>query len=670
MHVKAETCGMMIDDQPDIFITLLGEPCVRLNGAVLQLPASRKTRALLVFLAMEPRPHSREALCDLLWSSTDDPRAGLRWSLTKIRALLGDNLETDRRHVGLRRDTVTTDLAQLRAAMDAPAGDTSPRLELFESALGNGYLPGIDCRESAAFELWLESQRASLRNLHEKVLRRLCEATSEDAAASIGYARKRVAINHVDVEACLALIAMLLKHQGRNSARQCFEQCRERLQQAHIDDTSLMQGWRKASQQLSAGAARHDQQQASENDFLIQPAPQLPEKPSLAVLGFRDVALGNNSLVATGLTADLITRLSRVGGLFVIARASSAKFSELDYSFQEIGRLLGVRYLIHGSSQQHNARLRVNVELIEATQAKVVWAESFQHSMDDIFLLQDELADAIVSAVEPEIERAEYERARLKPPESLDAWENYHMALQHSFRFTARDTEIAASFLRRALRQDPQFSRAHAAQSLTHFSRAFLNTADNIDTEIELALASAERSVCLEARDAMGHWSLGRAQFLSRQHDLAITSLDRALQANHNYAQGHYAKGFVGSHSGLYDTSIPALETAERLSPFDPLLFAMKSSRAVSLVAQGHYQQAAAWAVRATLEPNAHFHIYAIAAACLALAGRHEDARQHLATTLARHPGYSREVFFRSFPNKNADQEKTFSDALLSAGLD
>jgi TolB-like protein/DNA-binding SARP family transcriptional activator len=660
---------MMIDGRPDIDITLLGEPCVRMNGAVLPLPASRKTRALLVFLAMEPRAHSREALCDLLWCSNDDPRAGLRWSLTKLRPLLGDSLVADRRHVTLRLDAVATDLAQLRAALDMPLTTTSPRLEQFEAALHTGYLPGIDCRESASFELWLESQRASLRKLHEKVLWRLCESTSGDAAKSIGYARKRVAINHVDVEACLALIAMLLKYEGRNSARQCFEHCRERLQRAHIDDSLLMRGWRTASQSPPVRAASSGYEQGNEKRLHIQSAPQLPEKPSLAVLGFGDVARGNNSLVATGLTADLITRLSRVGGLFVIALASAAKFSELDYSFPEIGRLLGVRYLIHGSSQQHNARLRVNVELIEAKQAKVVWAESFNRSMDDIFLLQDELADAIVSAVEPEIERAEYERARIKPPENLDAWENYHMALQHSFRFTARDTEVAANYLRRALRQDPHFSRAHAMQSLTHFSRAFLNNADNVDAEVQFALASAERSVCLEARDAMGHWSLGRAQFLSCQHDLAISSLDRALQANHNYALGHYAKGFVGSHSGLFDTAIPSLERAERLSPFDPLLFAMKSSRAVSLVAQGDYQQAAAWAVRATLEPNAHFHIHAIAAACLQLAGRHEDAKLALASTLARHPGYSRKIFFRSFPNKNADQERVFSDALLSAGL-
>ncbi len=659
----------MSDGQPDIWIGLLDEVCVKVDGVALPLPPSRKTRALLALLVIESRPQRREALCEMLWSTNDDPRAGLRWSLTKLRGLVGDLLVADRRAVSLRLDHAKTDFHQLHAALEATVDPDLRQLREFESALRNGYLNNLDCTESPGFELWLDSQRFSLRRLHDALLQKLCVAAAAEPSRAIDYARKRVAINPINIDANLALLELLLTYEGMSGARTCFEQCRQRLRRSRVDESLLLQGWRELAGISPARLAFEPLTQEREHAHHEAAAePQLPQKPSLAVLGFRDVVAGD-SAITTGLTADLITRLSRLGSLFVIARASSTRFDSLAYTFPQIGRMLGVRYLVQGTTQQHNARLRINVELVDAQHSCIIWAESFERSLGDVFLMQDEVANAIVSAVGPEIERAEYERARPKPPENLDAWENYHMALWHSFRFTGRDTEIAAVYLGKALLQDPLFSRAHAAQSLTHYTRAFLDSCDDVDKEIQLALDSAQQSVSLDCRDAMAHWSLGRAQFLARQHDMAMLSLDRALQVNPNYAQGYYAKGFVGSHSGLLDTAMPCLESAERLSPFDPLLFAMKSSRAVNLVARGDYEDAVEWAVRATLEPNAHFHIYAIAAACLQLVGQHADAQQYIEATLRRHPGYSQKIFFRSFPYRDAVHQKVVADALANAGL-
>ena len=393
----------------------------------------------------------------------------------------------------------------------------------------------------------------------------------------------------------------------------------------------------------------------------------LPQKPSVAVLGFEDI--GEPSVISVGLAADLISRLSRLAGLFVIARASSTRFSSETSSHAEIGRSLGVRYLVHGIVQQAGGRLRLQVELIEAESGQQLWSESYDRPLDDLFSLQDELAGAIVSAMEPELERAEYQRAVLKPPESMDAWENFHMALWHSYRFTAEDSEQARGFLERALAQDPKFSRAHAAMSLVHFSRAFLNASDDIDDDIARALASAEISVGLDDRDAMGHWSLGRAQLLCREHDMAMESLDRALLANPNYAQGHYAKGYVGFHAGRDVSIVQELDMARRLSPFDPMMFAISSARALTMAVSGQQQEAARWAVRGTLQPNAHFHIFAIAAICLELAGRHEEGLAQLARASERHPGYTRAIFFRSFPHKDEARRRILEEALIRLGM-
>jgi TolB-like protein len=334
----------------------------------------------------------------------------------------------------------------------------------------------------------------------------------------------------------------------------------------------------------------------------------LPSRPSLAVLTFQDIGKNPHGILAEGLTSDLISRLSRLGGIFVIARASSSRFSPLQFPVADIGQHLGVRYLVHGTTQSYNGRIKINVVLLEAATSREIGSEYFESPLDDLFLIQDEIANTVTSSIEPEIERAEFERA-------------------------------------------------------------FLNTTPDPSRNIELALEYAQHSLHLDSRDAMGHWSLGRALFLDNQHDLGLASVDRSVQANANYAQGHYARGFIGIHCGQPVDAAPNLATAQRLSPFDPLLFAMKSSQALSFMMQGEYELAASWGVSATIEPNAHYHIYAVAGACLQLAGRHSEAKRNIEIACKRHEGYSRKKFFESFPYKMRSHHQIISKALADAGL-
>jgi len=328
-----------------------------------------------------------------------------------------------------------------------------------------------------------------------------------------------------------------------------------------------------------------------------------------------------------------------------------------------------LKYLIYGAVQQHDRQLRITVNLTEAETATIIWSETYDRILDDVFAVQDEIVNAIIAALLPEIERAEMDRARLLPTENLDAWECYHRAMWHNFRFTAVDSEQAKAFLQRALQLDPEFARAHAALSFNHFLHAFLNTNAGVGRDPEMALAHAQASVRLDPRDGMSHWVHGRALFLAEEHGQAMDALDRALLANPNYAQGRYARGFVGVHAGLAEQALPDLDAARRLSPFDPMLFAMKSSRAVSLAIQGDLGTASRWAVEATREPNAHFHIHAIAAACLALIEDTIGARKSVTTVSVMHPGYSVAVFERSFPHQIPEHRQLFRDALLRAGL-
>jgi tetratricopeptide (TPR) repeat protein len=239
----------------------------------------------------------------------------------------------------------------------------------------------------------------------------------------------------------------------------------------------------------------------------------------------------------------------------------------------------------------------------------------------------------------------------------------------HCFHFTAQHTEQAHALLLRALALDASFARAHTGLSFTHYSRAFLDAVAVPGAEIEFALEHGLQSIELDPRDAMGHWTLGRARFLACEHDQALQSVSRSLLINPNFAQGHYALGFIRVHAGMPTQALPELAAAERLSPLDPLLFAVEGARAISLAIEGKYDEAATWSVQATSEPNAHFHMHAIAGACLALAGRQTEARAFAQRACSDHLGYSIRVFERSFPHKMESHRALMAGALLRAGV-
>ncbi len=663
---------------PGLTLHLLGDIRLTENGKTLALPSSRKARGLLVWLSLEKRWHSRQALAELLWCDTDDPRGGLRWALSKLKPVLGVALLLDDDRVCLDQEKIITDvqiiqskLVDVRQQEDHKSEllfDDS-ELTLWEEQFSAGYLNKIDLSTGASFSLWLETQRMYLGEIHGELLQRFIDHDTSGGIKALHWARKLLSLEPHSLDAVIQLIRLLLKFESFDSARVCFDKVRTHWQQANIDEAELLAFWRRATSKAHDNTEVFNRPRKGYSaEESSGPVCTLSEKPSIAVLSFTARG-GGDPLISQGLTSDLISRLSRLSGLFVIAQGSSLRFDSEQQPIPYIGRKLGVRYVIQGRVQKVNHRIRVYIDLLETTWGQLIWSEVFERTYDDIFLLQDEITSGIVSAVEVQVEHAEFERARIKAPESLDAWENYHMALWHCFRFTGNDTEQASHFLQRAVRQDPYFSRAHSALSLVHYSRAFLNSCVDITAEIEHSLGSAKKSLSLDVNDAMGYWSLGRALFISEEHGSAIEALNQALKLNPNYAQGHYAKGFVSAHADIAEHALPELDAAQRLSPCDPLLFAMKSSRAISYAMENRFEEAALWAVKATNEPNAHFHIYAIAAACLQLAGRENEAGKFMRIALKHHPGYSKDIFFRSFPYKNPQQKQLMWQALDQAGL-
>jgi tetratricopeptide (TPR) repeat protein len=309
----------------------------------------------------------------------------------------------------------------------------------------------------------------------------------------------------------------------------------------------------------------------------------------------------------------------------------------------------------------------VMVELAETRSARIVWTDTFDHKLDESFLVLDEIGDRIVASVANEIETVERNRAILKPPNSLDAWEAHHRGLWHMYRFNHADNEQAQHYFNQAIRQDPTFSRAHAGLSFTHWQNAFQGWARR-DVEIEKAYAAAGQSLMADDRDPAAHWAMGRALLLRGRHDQSIVELEQAIELSPNFALGHYMVALVNSQSGDPSTAIAASDRSRQLSPFDPMLFGPLAARALALTRLGQFEEAAEWAIKAASRPNAHAQILAIAALTLALAGRLEEARPHLAVIYATVPHYCIQDFLTAMLFA-PDGEKLFREGARRLGM-
>jgi tetratricopeptide (TPR) repeat protein len=310
--------------------------------------------------------------------------------------------------------------------------------------------------------------------------------------------------------------------------------------------------------------------------------------------------------------------------------------------------MLNVNYVVSGSVRRDGTRLSVTVELTETRTARIVWTEIFNQQLDDAFVVLDEIGNHIVACVANEIETIERNSAILRPPNSLDAWEAHHRGLWHVYRFNKSDNERARRFFEMAVRLDPTFARAYAGLSFTHFQSAFQGWAKR-EPEIDRAYDAAGHSLMVDDRDPAAHCAMGRALWLRGRHHQSVIELQQAVDISPNFALGHYTLAFVHAQAGDPHAAISCSDHSRELSPFDPLLFAMLGARAMALVRLGRFEEAADWAVKAAARPNAHPHIYAIAAYSLALTGSLAEARTYAAAIKKRLPRYAFADFLAAF---------------------
>jgi len=360
----------------------------------------------------------------------------------------------------------------------------------------------------------------------------------------------------------------------------------------------------------------------------------LPDKPSIAVLPFTNLSSDpEQEYFADGMVDDIITALSHFKALFVIARNSSFAYKGRAVDVKRVGRELGVRYVLEGSVRKAANRVRITGQLVDTATGTHLWAERFDGGLSDVFDLQDQVTESVVGAIAPALEKAEIERARRKPTESLDAYALYLRGLSRFYQVASRQAnEEALRLFNSAIELDPDFASAYGRAAHCYAigrANGWISVTPN---EIAEVTRLAQRAVELGKDDpialAAGGWALA---VVVRDLEAGAGLIDRALVLNSNFAEAWSFDGWVKNWLGEPEAAIERFARAMRLSPLDPSLLRMPSGIAHAHFFLGRYDEAASWAAMA-LQHNADYQPgLRIAAASNVMAGRPEKAHKALA---------------------------------------
>jgi len=401
--------------------------------------------------------------------------------------------------------------------------------------------------------------------------------------------------------------------------------------------------------------------------------PALPDKPSIAVMRFQNMSEEpGQDYFSDGIVEDIITALCHIRWLFVIARNSSFTYKGRAVDVKQVGRELGVRYVLEGSVRKAAERVRITAQLVDTATGAHLWADHFDASIENIFALQDRITESVVGALSRQLEQAEIERAKRKPTSSLDAYDYFLRGLASAHRMTRESTTEALELLSRSIALDPDFASPYGAAAFCYVVRKINGWTTDRLREIAESTRLARVVAQLGNDDALalafGGLALG---YVAGDLEGAIALVERALVLNPNLAIAWYASGTVRAfRGGEPDVAVEHLARAMRLSPRDPFMFTMQGVTAFAHFYAGRYDEAAAWAEKAFWERPNILATLRIAAASNALAGRREKAQEAVARALELDPDMRLSNLKDRIGTFGRPQDYAkYADALRKAGL-
>ena len=399
------------------------------------------------------------------------------------------------------------------------------------------------------------------------------------------------------------------------------------------------------------------------------PGRAAPDRPAIAVLAFDNMSDDpEQEYFCDGIAEDILTALSKVRWFLVIARNSSFTYKGRTVHIREIADELGVGYVVEGSVRKAGGRVRITAQLNDAVTGSHIWAEHFDRDLGDVFAIQDEITNAIVAAIEPQIYAAENFHARRKAPASLDAWDHLMRALAHFWRVTRQDHLAAQAQLAQAIAIDPDYGQAQSVLAASHMLGVHLGWAE-LAGAAGLAEAAALAAVRCDQDDAWAHTALGSVYFSTRRLDDALAEFEQALRLNPNFsmAQGYYALAL--SYAGRPAEAYDAAQKAIRLSPRDPSLALYYGIAGYARFTERRYAEAIALAREAIRHRGDLSGAYRVLAVSAGMTDDRALAHMALVELRRTQPNISRDWIATQLPWRNDGDREHYLEGFRRAGL-
>jgi TolB-like protein len=670
-------------------LRVLGAIDVLRDGESVTLPQSRKTRALLAYLALTGRAHSRDRLISLFWDIPDDPRAALRWSLSKLRGVLNDDgcerLQASREAVELNLEDVEVDcFALTRMVAGGLAEISTDELLALSEACEGEMLAGLDLPNCQEYQFWLVAQRGEFEAQKALLNSELAQRFAEEPLRALPFARALVDHDPFDEHAQTLLVTKLWRAGYQPEAEAQYRRALAELEEAGEPAEGLKTAWkalgaappvRPAPAQAAGESTGHAPVVASAAQ---RPGPgdtpgsAVLRRPAVAVLPFDNMSDDREQeYFADGIADDIITALSQWRWFPVIARHSSFAFRNRVADIPEVGRELGVRYIVQGSVRKAGNRVRVIAQLVDAGNGLTLWAQRYDRELDDIFALQDEIAEQIACHIEPQLARIERDRKERVAPKNLDVWDLNLRALDRIYRGTKASLEEAQALIERSLKLEPENSYTHAMQAYALYHQALLVwTTSDPGKLARTYLDTARRAVELDEENWLGHALLGMSVLWGeRDYDTAETAEQRAIALNPTAPLAHQFMGCVCNFGGQPARALPHLQTALRLNPGPTSATLQLSDMALAYLLLGELDKSVSHARRALSAFSGNMRAWERLTAALGAQGRAEEAAETY-TAMVNEGGVPNAAYLdMTYPFRDQAHREILMSALRKAGL-
>jgi TolB-like protein/Tfp pilus assembly protein PilF len=410
--------------------------------------------------------------------------------------------------------------------------------------------------------------------------------------------------------------------------------------------------------------------QAGDMPYAPSPFPQaLPDHPAIAVLPFTNMTGDpGQEYFSDGISEDILTSLSKLHGFVVIARNSSFVYKGTSVRMNQIAEALGVGYVVAGSVRRAGDQVRITAQLNDGAAGRQMWAERYDRQLADVFAVQDEITDAIVAAIEPQLYAAENSRATRKPPDSLDAWDLLMRALSHYWRVTRQDNIAAQALLEKAVAIDPHYSRALGVLATSHTFGGHMGWEEMAEA-VPIAERAARMAMRMDSEDPWAHLALGSVHLYPKRFDDALVELETALRLNPNFSLAHGYHGLALAYCGRWEDGARAAGRALRLSPRDPFSALYYGIGAYAQFIGCRYQEAMRLARQGIRERADFVGAHRVLTAAAAMAGEAKIAATALEELRRAQPNVSLAWIARELPIKRDAERERYLEGFRRAGL-